>query len=87
VSFAPTVTRTYTIVRIVKDRYGNPLAGAEVYLFDTDTKTLQATTTTGSDGIFRFPGHGAGQQHFAVLFSGTSPRRAGVTPDTLVGTE
>jgi len=86
VSFAPTATRTYTIVRIAKDRYG-PLAGAEVYLFDTDTKTLQATTTTGSDGIFRFPGHCAGQQHFAVLFSGTSPRRAGVTPDTVVGTE
>jgi hypothetical protein len=86
VSYAPIVTRTYTIVRMARDRSGNPVVGADVYLFDATTKALEGTTVTGSDGTFRFPGHGT-ETHFAVLFFGSSPRRAGVTADTLVGTE
>ncbi len=56
-ALTPAFAQDYTtgeLVGTVKDRAGNPVAGIVVTL--TDEKTgFQATSTTGKDGVFRFP--------------------------------
>jgi len=76
----------YTLQSYARDRKGNLLSGAEVYVFKTSDKSLISSGTTDSTGFYSVIMLNGNTPCFLVIFHGTSPRRAGVSLDSIVGT-
>jgi hypothetical protein len=72
------------VTGIVRDINGNPVSGATVYLFNTSTKLLVDTQTTGPDGVYKC-GDPNNTTCFAVGYLAGSPDTTGATPNNLVG--
>lgn len=75
----------YTLQAFAKDKKGNLLAGAEVYVFRTSDKSLISSATTDSTGFYSVTMLNGNTACFIVIFHGASPRRAGVSMDNIVG--
>jgi len=75
------ITRDYILAKIVKNKAGQVVSGADVFLFDSYTKALIGQTTTDATGqwIFHLPDQYS--HYFVVVFKGDF---AGITRNTLV---
>jgi len=78
----PIVLEVCRISRTVRNKAREIVVGADVFLFETATKTLVDETTTGPDGIFAFLVPDVETEYFAVIFK---DKFVGITSKFLVG--
>ena len=76
------ITRDYILTKVARNAAKQPIVGADAFLFDTYTKTLQGQTTTDSNGRWTFHVSGQTASYFVVVFYGNL---AGITLSTLTG--
>lgn len=72
-------------VGVACDRYGSPVAGADLKLFRASTHELVHTTTSGADGSYLLQTWYYPDAHYVVAHKTGSPDIAGATVATLVG--
>jgi len=82
---APALAYQYALWGITRDKNKVPLSGVTVYLFRTDTLAFIGSDISNGEGRYRLETGDNYSNHFIVSFYGSSPRKAGISIDTLVG--
>jgi len=79
------IIHEFTITGTVKDAYGNPVAGATVWLFRTNDKTFIDETTTNENGVYTFKVRNKYMQHFIYAHKEGTPNIFGATDKNITG--